>query len=56
MYASYATGPYVSPCGFARSQRPFVWMRSRISARGVGRAARLRVALDREVPPRRLAV
>ena len=31
MYASYATGPYVSPCGFADSQRPFVWMRSRIS-------------------------
>ena len=28
---SYATGPYVSPCGFADSQRPFVWMRSRIS-------------------------
>ena len=31
MYDSYATGPYVSPCGFADSQRPFVWMRSRIS-------------------------
>jgi hypothetical protein len=31
MYASYATGPYVSPCGFADSQRPFVWIRSRIS-------------------------
>ena len=31
MYASYATGPYVSPCGFADSQRPLVWIRSRIS-------------------------
>ena len=27
----YATGPYVSPCGLADSQRPFAWMRSRIS-------------------------
>ena len=31
MYAMYATGPYVSPRGFADSQRPFVWIRSRIS-------------------------
>ena len=31
MYDSYATGPYVSPSGFALSQRPFVWIRSRIS-------------------------
>ena len=31
MYASYATGPYVSPSGLADSQRPFVWIRSRIS-------------------------
>ena len=31
MYDSYATGPYVSPCGLADSQRPFVWIRSRIS-------------------------
>ncbi len=31
MYASYAVGPYVSPSGFADSQRPFVWMRLRIS-------------------------
>ena len=31
MYDSYATGPYVSPCGFALSQRPFVWTHSRIS-------------------------
>ena len=31
MYDSYATGPYVSPRGFADSQRPFVWMRSRVS-------------------------
>ncbi len=31
MYASYAVGPYVSPCGFADSQRPFVWTWSRIS-------------------------
>src|ERR687884_1684091 len=31
MYDSYETGPYVSACGFADSQRPFVWIRSRIS-------------------------
>ena len=31
MYDSKATGPYVSPLGFADSQRPFVWIRSRIS-------------------------
>ena len=31
MYDSYATGPYVSPSGFALSQRPFVWIQSRIS-------------------------
>src|SRR5918911_4382480 len=31
MYDSYETGPYVSACGFADSQRPFVWMRLRIS-------------------------
>ena len=31
MYDSYATGPYVSPTGFALSQRPFVWIRLRIS-------------------------
>jgi len=30
-YARYETGPYVSPRGFAVSQRPFVWMRSRTS-------------------------
>ena len=30
-YASYATGPYVSPSASAASQRPFVWIRSRIS-------------------------
>ena len=27
-YPRYETGPYVSPVGFAVSQRPFVWMRS----------------------------
>ena len=31
MYDSYATGPYVSPSGLALSQRPFVWIHSRIS-------------------------
>ena len=31
MYDSYATGPYVSPSGFAPSQRPFVWIQLRIS-------------------------
>ena len=31
MYDSYATGPYVSPSGFALSQRPFVWIQSRVS-------------------------
>src|SRR5215471_14287944 len=31
MYDSYATGPYVSPSGFALSQRPFVWIQLRIS-------------------------
>ena len=31
MYASYAVGPYVSPSGFADSQRPFVWTWSRTS-------------------------
>src|SRR5215218_7247187 len=30
-YASYETGPYVSPRSFADSQRPFVWIRSRTS-------------------------
>ena len=31
MYDSYATGPYVSPSGFALSQRPLVWTQLRIS-------------------------
>jgi hypothetical protein len=31
MYDSYATGPYVSPSGLALSQRPFVWIQSRVS-------------------------
>src|SRR5947208_502205 len=31
MYARYDTGPYVSPSGFAVSQMPFVWTRSRTS-------------------------
>ena len=31
MYDSYATGPYVSPSGFALSQRPFDWIQLRIS-------------------------
>ena len=56
MYDSYATGPYVSPCGFADSQRPFVWMRSRISPAASAGPHAFRLALDREVPPRRLAV
>ena len=57
MYASYATGPYVSPCGFARSQRPFVWIRvaDLARARRPDRTPSV-VVLDREVPPRRLAV
>ena len=41
---------------FAVSQRPFVWIRSRISPDGVGRAAGGPVALDREVAVRALAV
>ena len=56
MYDSYATGPYVSPCGFADSQRPFVWMRSRISPEASAGPHGLQVALDREVAPRRLPV
>src|SRR5918996_972528 len=31
MYDSYDAGPYVSPRSFEDSQRPFVWIRSRIS-------------------------
>jgi hypothetical protein len=31
MYAAYETGPYVSPNSFDASQRPFSWIRSRIS-------------------------
>ena len=58
MYDSYATGPYVSPCGFARLAAAVRLDAVADLARGVGRAARLeRVAvLDREVAPRRLAV
>ena len=56
MYDSYATGPYVSPSGFALSQRPFVWIQLRISPdASAGRTEDLPfVLLDREVPPRRL--
>ena len=53
----YDIGPYVSPFGFADSQRPFVWIRSRTSPSRSASAPALRPrVLDREVAVRRLAV